>query len=70
MNLSKYIKFSAPTKAQAQRDAYLVVTAFIAAAVGSWQVQPDKFSKAAIVASGTAGIAAVLTIVKSICTTL
>lgn len=70
MKLPSWVKFSKPTKAQLQHDAYLVATAFVTAAIASWQVQPDKFSKAAIVAAVTAGIAAVVTVVKSIFTTL
>ncbi len=63
-------KFSKPTTAQLKHDAWLVATSFIAAFLTVWQVQPDKFSKAALVAAATAGIAAVITVGKSILTTL
>lgn len=63
-------KFSKPTKAQLQHDAWLVLTAFVAATVAAWQGQPDKFTKAAAIAALTAGVAAVLTVGKSIVTTL
>jgi hypothetical protein len=70
MQLPSWIKISKPTKTQVQHDLYLVATAFVAAAISAWQVQPDKFSKTAAVAAVTAGIAAVITIGKSILTTL
>lgn len=70
MQLPSWIKISKPTKAQIQHDAYLVVIAFVGTAFTVWQVQPDKFSKAAAVAAVTAGVAAVITVVKSIFTTL
>lgn len=62
-------QISKPTKAQLQHDAYLVVTAFVSSAIVVWQGQPDKFSKAAVIAAITAGIAAVITVAKSIVTT-
>ena len=61
---------SAPTKEQLKHDAWLIVTTFVAAYVTAWQVQPDKFSKAGVVAAGAAAIAAVITVGKSILTTL
>lgn len=70
MKLPNWIKISAPTKKQMQHDLYLIVSAFVAAAIATWQVQPDKFGKAAAVAGVTAGIAAVVSVVKSIATTL
>ena len=63
-------KVSAPTKSQLQHDAWLVFTAFIAAFLTVWQAQPDKFSKSAAIAALTAAIAAVVTVGKSILTTL
>lgn len=65
-----WVKFGKPTKAQLQHDAYLVVVAFLGAFLTSWQVQPDKFSKAGLIAAATAGVAAVITIAKSVLTTL
>jgi hypothetical protein len=70
MSLPSFIKFSKPTTAQIKHDVYLVVVAFITAFWASYQYQPNKFSKAAVIAGATAGIAAVITVVKSIVTTL
>lgn len=66
----KIFKFSTPTKSQLKHDAWLVLTAFVGAFAATWQVQPDRFSKAAVVAAVTAGVAAVITVGKSILTTL
>lgn len=63
-------KISTPTKSQLQHDAYLVVVAFLTAAFASWQVQPNTFSKATVIAAVAAGVAAVVTVAKSIFTTL
>ena len=70
MKLPSFINISKPTKAQIQHDVYLVVVAFITAGFASWQYQPNKLSKAAVVAAIGAGVAAVVTVVKSIITTL
>ena len=68
--LKSVIKLSAPTKKQLQHDSWVVVSAFVGSFVAAWQVQPNKFSKAAIVGAAGAGIAAAVTVVKSIVTTL
>lgn len=70
MQLPTWIKISKPTKSQIQHDLWLIGTTFVTAAFVSWQLQPNKFSKAAAVAAVTAGVAAVITIGKSILTTL
>ena len=70
MQLPSWVKVSKPTEAQAKHDAYLVVVAFVTTGLTVWQAQPDKFSKAAGIAVLTAGVAAVVTVVKSIFTTL
>ena len=63
-------KLSTPTTTQLKHDAWLIVTTFVAAYVTAWQLQPDKFSKAGLVAAAAAGVAAVITVGKSILTTL
>jgi hypothetical protein len=70
MNILNSIKVSKPTKQQLKHDAWVTVSAFIGAAIAAWQVQPNKLSKAAVVASCAAGIAAAVTVLKSIVTTL
>ena len=62
-------KISTPTSSQLKHDFYLVVVAFVTSGIAIWQVQPNKFSKAAALAGVTAGIAAVVTVIKSIITT-
>jgi hypothetical protein len=62
-------KISKPTTAQIKHDLYLVVVAFVTSGLAVWQVQPNKFSKAAGLAAVVAGFAAVVTVVKSIVTT-
>lgn len=62
-------QLSKPTTSQIKHDIYLVVVAFITAGYASWQYQPNKFGKAAGVAAIGAGVAAVITVVKSIVTT-
>jgi len=68
--LKSVVSFSAPTKKQLQHDAWVVVSAFAGSFFAAWQIQPNKLSKAALVAAAGAGIAAAVTVVKSICTTL
>lgn len=68
--LSKYIQISKPTKEQIKHDAWLIITAFFTSAFAIWQIQPNKLSKAAVIAAFTAGLAAVITVGKSIFTTL
>ncbi len=68
--LPSWIKVSKPTAEQIKHDVFLTVVAFVGAFYAVWQVQPDPFSKAAVVAAGAAGFAAVLTVAKSIFTTL
>jgi hypothetical protein len=63
-------KLSVPTKKQLQHDAWVVLCAFVGAFIASWQVQPNKFSKSAVIASATAGLAAVVTVAKSFLTVL
>jgi len=70
MKLPNFINISKPTKAQIQHDVYLVVVAFVTAGFASWQYQPNKFSKAAAIGAIGAGVAAVVTVIKSIVTTL
>ena len=70
MAVTPKFQLSMPTKSQLRHDLYLVVVAFIATGLTVWQVQPDKFGKAAAVAAITAGFAAVVTVIKSIFTTL
>jgi len=70
MKLPSFINISKPNKTQIQHDVYLVVVAFITAGFASWQYQPNKFSKAALIGAIGAGVAAVVTVVKSIITTL
>lgn len=70
MKLPTWIKISKPTNEQIKHDVYLVVVAFVGTFIAAWQNQPDPTSKAAVVAGWTAGIAAVITVVKSIVTTL
>jgi hypothetical protein len=70
MKLPTWVKISTPTQAQLKHDAYLVVVAFVATALSVWQAQPDSFSKSAAIAAVTAGVAAVVTVVKSILTTV
>jgi hypothetical protein len=70
MKLPSWVKVSAPTKSQLQHDAWLVVTAFVGTAFAAWQLQPNKLSKAGLIAAGAAGIAAAVTVLKSIFTTL
>ena len=62
-------QISKPTTAQLKHDAWVIVSAFIAAGLTAWQIQPDKFSKSALIAVVTAGVAAVITVGKSIITT-
>jgi len=69
-NLRSKIDISTPTKAQLKHDAWLTVAAFIGSFVTAWQVQPDKISRAALVAGISAGISAAVTVIKSIVTTL
>lgn len=70
MKIFSYIQISKPTKAQIKHDVWVVISAFVAGFVASWQVQPNKLSKAALVAGVAAGCAAAVTVVKSIITTL
>ncbi len=63
-------KFSKPTPEQLKRDAFLVVVAFVSSFFVTWQVQPDPFSKSAVIAAGAAGFAAVVTVAKSFLTDL
>ena len=70
MSLPSWIELSKPTSQQIKHDIWLIVTTFVGSFVVVWQVQPDKFSKAGVIAASTAGIAAVITIGKSIVTTL
>lgn len=70
MKIPSWIKVSLPTSAQLKHDAWLVVTAFVGSAFAVWQGQPDKFNKAVLVAAFTAGVAAVVTVLKSVFTTL
>ena len=66
----KMFKLSMPTKQQLINTAELVVVTFVLAFVPVWTMQPDPFSKAALVAAGAAGLAALYRLVKSFVTTL
>lgn len=68
--LKNVINVGAPTKKQIQHDAWLTLVAFGGSFFAAWQIQPNKLSKAAVVASVGAGVAAAVTVLKSICTTL
>jgi len=68
--LKSVINVSAPTKKQLLHDLWLVVVAFGGSFFAAWQIQPNKLSKAAVVAGVGAGIAAAVTVLKSIFTTL
>jgi hypothetical protein len=66
----KMFKLSMPTKQQLINTAELVVVTFVLAFVPVWTIQPDPFSKAALIAAGAAGLAAIYRLVKSFVTTL
>lgn len=70
MKLPTWVKVSKPTEDQIKHDVYLVVVAFGTTFLVAWQGQPDPLSKAGLVAAWTAAVAAVVTVVKSIFTTL
>jgi hypothetical protein len=70
MKLPSFINLSKPTKQQIQHDIWVICSAFVGGFIASWQVQPNQLSKAAIVAAASAGLAAAVTVVKSIITTL
>ena len=61
---------SKPTAVQLKHDAWLVVTAFVGAAITAYQVQPNVTSKDAIFAVVTAGVAGAITVIKSLVTNL
>lgn len=63
-------KLSKPTRKQVIDSAERVVLVFVVASVGAWQLQPDHFSKAAVVAAGAVGLTAVYQAVKSLTTSL
>lgn len=64
------LRFSKPTKSQVLDSAERIIVTFIGAAVAVWLAQPDKFTKAAVVAAITAGGVAVYQVLKSFFTTL
>lgn len=66
----KLFSFGKPTVAQLKHDAWVIATTFIAAFVTAWQIQPDKFTKSAVIAAAAAGFAAVITTGKSFLTNL
>lgn len=70
MKLPSFIKVSKPTSEQIKKDLIAVVVAFLAGFIASWQHQPNPASKAAVIASWSAGVAAVAVLIKSILTTL
>jgi len=70
MKLPSFINISKPTKQQIQHDIWVICSAFVGGFIASWQVQPNQLSKSAIVAAAAAGLAAAITVVKSIITTL
>ena len=70
MKLPSFINLSKPTRVQIQKDVIAVVVAFVGAFIASWQHQPNPTSKAAVIGAWTAGLAAVIVVVKSILTTL
>jgi hypothetical protein len=66
----KMFQFSKPTKEQLIHTAELIVITFVVSFVPVWTIQPDPFSKAALIAAGAAGLAAIYRLVKSFVTTL
>ena len=70
MTLPSFIKISKPTADQIKKDVIAIAVAFIGAFIASWQHQPNPTSKAAVIGAWTAGVAAVIVVVKSILTTL
>lgn len=63
-------KLSKPTKQQVIHGVERVVTVFVVAFFGVWQLSSDKFSKTTLWAAGLAGITAVWQLVLSTVTTL
>ena len=63
-------KLSKPTRQQTIRGAEAIVVTYLVAAFAVWRTQPDKFSKAALVAAGVAGLQAVYQLAKGFLTTL
>lgn len=70
MNLPAWVKISKPSTEQIKHDAFLVAVAFGGTFIAAWQSQPDPFSKAGVIAAWAAAVAAVVTVAKSILTTL
>lgn len=63
-------KLSKPTRKQVVDSVERVILVFVVTAVGAWQLQPDRFSKAALVAAGAVGLTAVYQALKSLTTSL
>jgi len=66
----KNINISTPTKQQLKHDAWVIFVAFVSAALLSWQTNSFKLTKDAAIAASVAGVAAVITVLKSIVTTV
>jgi hypothetical protein len=63
-------KASLPTKKQWQDVAVWIVVPFVGSAIAMWIKQPNPFSKAAAITAITAGVGAVLALLKGFTTTI
>jgi len=66
-NIKNKIQVSKPTSSQLKHDAWLVLVAFASTFFATWD---GSFTKTSIKAGAVAGVSTVITIVKSIFTTL